>query len=152
MAVALAADLDRDGVPELATAGNDTPAVIVIHPGLTGTLDRPDLAFSLDVNANDIPDECETGSFLRGDSNDDGRIDVSDSIFTLSYLFLGGPAPPCFDAADIDDSGELDISDGHGVNVFLFLGGSSPSLPGPFHCGTDPTQDSLDCTDAAGCR
>lgn len=28
------------------------------------------------------------------DSNDDGKDDISDPIFTLSFLFLGGPAPP----------------------------------------------------------
>ena len=152
VASVLSADVDRDGVPELITAGNDTPAVTVIRPGLTGTLDRSDLAFSLDLNANDVPDECETGSFVRGDSNGDGLINISDSIYTLSYLFLGGAAPPCLDAADIDDSGDLDLSDGHGINVFLFLGGSFPSLPGPFHCGTDPTEDALDCNSPAGCQ
>ncbi|MEM7231279.1 MAG: hypothetical protein AAF517_03840 [Planctomycetota bacterium] len=28
------------------------------------------------------------------DSNDDGNADISDAVFTLSWLFLGGPIPP----------------------------------------------------------
>ena len=29
-------------------------------------------------------------AFLRGDSNTDARVDLSDAIFTLAYLFQGG--------------------------------------------------------------
>lgn len=28
------------------------------------------------------------------DANDDGRADISDAIYDLSHLFLGGPPPP----------------------------------------------------------
>jgi hypothetical protein len=86
-----------------------------------------------------------------GDSNADGRVDISESIFTLSYLFLGGPRPICLASADMDDSGDLDITDGHLVNVFLFLGGSAPPSPGPFACGVDPTPDLLGCLET-NCR
>lgn len=84
-------------------------------------------------------------AFRRGDTNLDGRINISDSIYVLSYLFLGGDEPPCLDAADFDDSGVLDISDGHGVNVFLFLGSFVPPPPGPYQCATDATADALPC-------
>lgn len=33
-------------------------------------------------------------SFIRGDSNKDGAIDVSDAIYLLSFLFLGGEEVP----------------------------------------------------------
>jgi hypothetical protein len=32
-------------------------------------------------------------SFIRGDTNGDGKIDISDAIYILQFLFLGGPAP-----------------------------------------------------------
>ena len=38
----------------------------------------------------------EPTSYVRGDSNNDGRIDLLDSVFLLEYLFKGGspiPAP-----------------------------------------------------------
>lgn len=40
------------------------------------------------------------GWFIRGDSNHDGRADLSDAVYTLSWKFLGGPEPACRDAAD----------------------------------------------------
>jgi hypothetical protein len=84
--------------------------------------------------------------FRRGDSNRDGAIDLSDGSFILNFLFIGGTPPPCRDAADTDDSGELDISDGINVFNFLFAGTDPPPSPGPFECGSDPTEDIEDLT------
>ncbi|MEM7263369.1 MAG: VCBS repeat-containing protein [Planctomycetota bacterium] len=88
--------------------------------------------------------------FLRGDANADGRVDISDGIFVLSYLFLGGERPPCLAAADADDSGALDLTDGAFINLFLFLGGTVPPAPGAFGCGVDPTRD-LGCGSSGSC-
>ena len=82
--------------------------------------------------------------FLRGDSNGDDVVNISDAQATLSYLFLGGRQPHCFDAADANDDGKLDVSDPVATLQFLFLGG--PSLPEPNGTkGKDPTPDSMDC-------
>jgi hypothetical protein len=62
----------------------------------------------------------------------------------LSYLFLGGVAPVCEDAADADDDGRLNITDGIVILGHLFLG--SGPLREPFGTpGTDPTPDALGC-------
>jgi hypothetical protein len=90
--------------------------------------------------------------FLRGDGNHDVKIDLSDSIATFGYLFLGGPPPVCHDAADANDDGTLDISDGTFTLNFLFLGKTAPPSPGPAVCGLDPTADALPlCLDEDGC-
>ncbi len=60
--------------------------------------------------------------FLHGDSNGDGLFDLSDAIFTLTYLYLGGKAPRNFLAADFTGNGELDLSDVVATLHFLFLG------------------------------
>ena len=88
----------------------------------------------------------------RGDANGDGRVDISDSVAVLSYLFLGATTPGCLDAADVDDSGDLDITDGASINIFLFLGGTAPPEPGPFACGGDPTPDALGCRRYTECE
>jgi hypothetical protein len=75
-------------------------------------------------------------AFVRGNSNNDGRVDISDSIYTLSYLFLGGPEPPCLDAADSNNDSTVDISDAVFSLNFLFLGGAPIPPPYPA-CGLD---------------
>ena len=82
--------------------------------------------------------------FLRGDTTGDGKVDISDPIATLSYLFLGKVIETCLDALDADDSGQLNISDPIFCLNFLFSGGSPPLPPFP-DVGVDPTSDSIDC-------
>lgn len=86
-------------------------------------------------NRSDIP-------FLRGDSNADGKLDLSDSVATLNYLFIGGAEPTCLDASDANDDEKVDISDGIYTLTFLFLGGDP--IPSPTSlcyqsCGLDFT-------------
>jgi hypothetical protein len=95
---------------------------------------------------------CEsTPRFRRGDANGDGNIDITDGIFTLGFLFLGGRAPGCPKAADANDSGVLDITDAIFVLNFLFLGGRAPPAPHPT-CGEDETEDALACETQAACE
>lgn len=53
--------------------------------------------------------KCE--DFIRGDSNSDGTVNISDPLYTLRWLFLGGPRPICADAADANTDERVDISD-----------------------------------------
>jgi hypothetical protein len=82
--------------------------------------------------------------FLRGDSDRSQVIDLTDGIYTLGWLFLGGPEPPCLDAADTDDSGAIDIADAISLFSFLFLGSAPPAAPYPVFEG-DPTADAVGC-------
>ena len=97
-----------------------------------------------------IPDA--RSSFVRGDGNSDTRIDLSDAISVLRFLFLGGRPPLCLDAADAEDNGFLNISDAVVVLSWLFLGRPPPTAPSPsvatyptVDCGRDPTMDALGC-------
>ena len=88
--------------------------------------------------------------FVRGDSNSDGSIDLSDAIFILLALFGGDRDPSCNDSADADDSGDLALTDGIFLLDALFR--DSPGPPPPSNgCGEDPTPDSLGCASYFPC-
>jgi hypothetical protein len=99
-------------------------------------------ASGLAVGAVFVPDP--KAIFIRGDSNRDGAVDVSDAIYTLNVLFTGGPFWPCPEAADANDDGQLDIADPVATLVSLFNGGRVLPAPGPT-AGFDPTPDGLGC-------
>ncbi len=83
-------------------------------------------------------------TFKRGDSDASGTMNITDGIYVLNYLFLGGPEPPCMQAADADGSDSLNITDGIYILNFLFLGGPQP--PAPYEeCGKDPDAVALTC-------
>lgn len=82
--------------------------------------------------------------FTRGDANRDGRVDISDAIAILNYLFLGGPMF-CVDTADVDDETGTNVTDPIFLLRHLFMGGPPPPPPFP-EKGLDPTDD-----DGLGC-
>ena len=92
------------------------------------------------------------GGTLPGDANLDGRVDLSDPVRVLGYLFLGTPTElPCGESGgvepdpadlrllDVDDSGSLDLTDPVRLLNYLFLGGPEHAL-------------GSDCIDIEGCR
>lgn len=82
--------------------------------------------------------------FMRGDANNDGTLNIADSIWVLNYLFQDAEVPPCLDASDANDDGGVDIGDAIYIISWQFSRGPQP--PAPFlSCGPDPTMDSLDC-------
>ena len=83
------------------------------------------------------------GEFIRGDLNQDFRVDISDVINTLQYLFSGGSVK-CEDAADVNDDGKIDLSDPIFLLNYMFDGGAAPNAPFD-GLGRDPTKDDLTC-------
>ncbi len=80
--------------------------------------------------------------FQRGDATQDGTIDLTDPIYILEHLFLGGPALTCPDSGDVNDDGQLDVSDPITALDYLFRAGADPRPPFPAK-GVDPTPDLL---------
>ncbi|HVR75587.1 MAG TPA: NPCBM/NEW2 domain-containing protein [Planctomycetota bacterium] len=92
--------------------------------------------------------------FHRGDADGSGELQLTDAIHILGFLFLGGAAPPCMDAADTNDDGRLQLTDAVQILGFLFQGGTPPAPPGPppSPCGEDPPGgESLGCEVYEGC-
>lgn len=108
-----------------------------------------DLAGNVDLTPATVRFEARP-FFRRADADSSGQHDISDSIFLLNHLFLGGSAPLCMKAADANDDGAADISDAVYFLGYLFLGGPAPAAPYP-DCGTESTEDPLGCEDYPGC-
>ena len=90
--------------------------------------------------------------FVRGDTNSDGSINLTDGVIPLLYLFSGGAPPDCFDSADTNDTGNIEITDAIIVFGWLFSGGAAPAAPSPLspgysreECAEDPTEDGIGC-------
>jgi len=128
-------------------AGNYSIVVSSEEPGAAG-------GFSLTLASND-----ETDVFSRGDGNGDGSLELTDGIIVLNYLFTGGEAPGCMEAADSDNDGQISLTDAVLILGYLFQGGNAPALPGPpgVNTGCGPDTDvpgspgDLGCDSYSGC-
>jgi hypothetical protein len=137
------ADLDGDGLVEAAAVSSSVPSLTVLRNG-TGATSRDD-------NGDGIPDDCLGASFHRGDPNGSGALDISDAVFLLRWLFLGGKGPACDDAADSNDDGGISITDPIVILGFLFHGTAAPA--DPFRtCGRDSTPEELACGSFLSCE
>jgi hypothetical protein len=112
----------------------------------TACLDPP---VELRIGASPCPGGCPF--FRRGDANSDCGVQITDAIFTLNFLFVGGSAPRCQDAADTNDDGKVDLADAITVLGYLFVGGAEPPTPGPESPGKDPTLDGLTTCEGPNC-
>jgi hypothetical protein len=96
--------------------------------------------------------EAPTAAFIRGDANDDAKVDLSDAITILEWLFAGGHRPECPESADGNSDGRHDISDAMWLVGWQFLGREPPGAPFPA-CGVDPAAAAEACPPAStGCR
>ncbi len=83
--------------------------------------------------------------FRRGDSNGDGRVDLSDTIATLGILFFGGENRGCKDAQDANDGRAVYISTPSLTLGVLFFGNGVIPAPRVASRGLDPTMDDCNC-------
>ena len=94
--------------------------------------------------------------FNRGDPDDTSAVQLTDGIFILNFLFIGGGAPACFDSADADNNGAVQLTDGIYILNFLVLGGAAPVDPGTSAtpCGPDPAEPeaTLGCESYSSCE
>jgi len=111
-------------------------------------------AAGVDVNSTGITFTVAGGTaptFVRGDANQDGTINISDASTVLGFLFLGAPSHlACEASADCDASGEILLNDAVYLLNYLFLGGRPPIAPFPA-CGRDTQPNALSCEAFVSC-
>ena len=82
--------------------------------------------------------------FIRGDSNLDGSVNISDGVKIVRHLFAGVPVS-CEDALDANDDGNINLTDAVYVLNFLYRAGASPSAPYPLQGRDVSDVDELGC-------
>jgi hypothetical protein len=66
--------------------------------------------------AGDGAGNASTPTSACGDVNGDGKLDISDAVFTLSFLFTGGPQPTCR-TGPLPATGQTKCYDASGTEV-----------------------------------
>lgn len=68
-------------------------------------------------------------TWICGDFDGDGNINIFDITGTIAYLYTSGPPPVVMNAADVNNDGTIDIFDATYLISFLYLGGSALDCP-----------------------
>lgn len=137
--------ISRDGLP-IATLPGDSTLHTILFP------QQGDHFYSVvgsSAGGVSMATTCQVHTptfqtFLRGDMNVDGELNLIDVITILQHLLQSVPAPGCEDSGDVDDSGSVNIADP--IYLLNYLFGQLAPPPPPFpNAGLDPTPDAMLC-------
>jgi len=142
-------DVDNDHKNEVV-AGSDDQNVYVLD-GLTGDVewsyscadDVMDVKVG-DINGNNLPNiACVTfgsdgmvyafkslateESYVTGDANGDGVINVADIVYLVNFLYRHGDPPDPMEAGDASCDGIVDVADIVYLVNYLYRGGDPPN-------------------------
>lgn len=77
-----------------------------------------------------LPDACTAApTYICGDTNGDGAINVGDVVYLVAYLYRNGPAPNPSDAGDANCDGAINVGDVVYLVSYLYKGGPPPGCP-----------------------
>jgi len=83
-----------------------------------------------DTNGNGIGDLCEGCCEMAGDASHSGVLNIFDITYIISYLYLDGPPPQCYDEAEVNADNLVNIFDITYLIAYLYQDGPAPT------CGT----------------
>ncbi len=66
-----------------------------------------------------------------GDLDASGRIDISDAVYLINYIFASGPAPQDAFSGDVDCNERVDITDAVYLINYIFASGAAPCAACP---------------------
>ncbi|MBD3381423.1 MAG: hypothetical protein GF404_04415 [candidate division Zixibacteria bacterium] len=119
-------DLDGSGLT-LSSEGllSGTP---VIYGDMSFTAHVADDVGSFDEKVFDLHIEQ---SYICGDANADGLVNVTDAVLIVNFAFGGGVAPDPEESGEVNCDGIVDVSDAIYIINYAFIQGS----PAPCECG-----------------
>ncbi len=131
-------DATYSGLIEICIGYDDTELTGEEEAGLTlqhhDGSNWVDITTSLDTENNIICGETSDLSpfviglkqFVCGDVNDDESINVSDAVYIINFVFVGGNAPDPLESADVNCDGSVNVSDAVYIINYVFVGGNHP--------------------------
>jgi hypothetical protein len=110
----------------------DSTAVLEGAPTWASTF-----SFTIELSDNAMPPSTDTlicaikvnepePQVLCGDANADEDVNISDAVYIINYIFIGGEEPQPYEAGEVNCDGLVNVSDAVWIINYIFIGGASP--------------------------
>jgi len=83
------------------------------------------------VDTVDIIINVVVSTFVCGDANGSGVVDIDDITYIITHIFQSGPPPNPIESGDANCSGEVDIDDIVYLITYIFAAGPEPCADCP---------------------
>jgi hypothetical protein len=64
--------------------------------------------------------------YICGDANNDDDVNVSDAVWIINYVFIGGDPPDPLASGEANCDGGVNVSDAVYIINYVFIGGTPP--------------------------
>ena len=64
--------------------------------------------------------------YMCGDANSDQAVNVSDAVWVINYVFIGGLPPDPLASGEVNCDGAVNVSDAVWIINYVFIGGNMP--------------------------
>jgi hypothetical protein len=70
---------------------------------------------------------------IAGDANGDGNVNISDAVWIINYVFIGGDPPADMHSSDVNNDCRVNVSDAVGIVNYIFNISQDPLVIGCTH-------------------
>ncbi|MBU2099847.1 dockerin type I repeat-containing protein [Candidatus Micrarchaeota archaeon] len=90
--------------------------------------------------SNPCPNCADPNSYVCGDTDFSGNVDIDDVIYAIAYIYMGGnpPVPQC--SANVNGDSMIDVDDVVYLIDYIFTGGPAPDCSPVTTKSNDPTK------------
>jgi len=64
--------------------------------------------------------------YIPGDANNDKIVNVSDAVYIINFVFIGGAPPIPYESGNVNCDGSVNVSDAVYIINYVFVGGNEP--------------------------
>jgi subtilisin family serine protease len=120
-------DINQDGNVDLLMTTSSNDLVFINFPGSAFSGNAPLPCWKYNRRMNNI---ATLSSGACGDPNGDTETNISDAVYVINYVFVGGPSPDPYSTGDCNCDTVVNVSDAVMIINYVFMGGNAP-------CDTD---------------
>ncbi|MBD3218462.1 MAG: hypothetical protein GF310_09320 [candidate division Zixibacteria bacterium] len=116
------------------------PYGVALHNGDSAYLEgyptyKSEFNFRLKVSDSSVPPNSDDTwisitvtdpPYTCGDANNDGPVNISDAVWIINYIFLGGSAPDPLESGEVNCDGDINVSDAIWIINYIFIDGPAP--------------------------
>ena len=125
--IAAPANTDGDALINALDTDDDDDGILTINEDANGNGDPTDD----DSDGDGTPDYLDNSgsSYLCGDANNDTKVNVSDAVYIINYVFSGGTPPSPLASGEVNCDTKVNVSDAVYLINYVFSAGNNPCDP-----------------------
>jgi len=126
-----------DDVFTIGGFNNETLYTATSEESVISFTDKPEDTYYYRMRARDADDQwsyfspitetlVQLPQYICGDANNDEAVNVSDAVYIINFVFVGGDPPDPYESGNVNCDLNVNVSDAVWIINYVFVGGAAP--------------------------